>query len=187
LDVDDDEDIAPFDKQLKNQETKEPAGDVPQDGGPVGKAGEGRPKNSKDAPGSNRDRKFKPRTSATIADDIGDFLNTMVWAKYAQQEISNVITPAILEHYKKKNLRSLSSKETKEAELVKFRVLSNMKKYKPINSQKIIEAVHNDEGLPKNFNICYQKLITSQTAQTGKEPTVDELRNLQAAVYSLFS
>ena len=67
------------------------------------------------------------------------------------------------------------------------RVLSNMKKYKPIDSQKIIEAVYNDVGLPKNFSECYQKLITSQTAQTGKEPTVDELRNLQAAVYSLFS
>ena len=83
--------------------------------------------------------------------------------------------------------RSLSAKEAKEAELVKFRVLSNMKKYKTINAQEIIEAVHNDIGLPKNFNICYQKLIASQTTQSGKEPTVDELRNLQAAVYSLFS
>ena len=111
----------------------------------------------------------------------------MVWAKYAQQEISNVVTPAILEHYGKKNLRSLSAKEAKEAELVKFRILSNMRKYKPINPKQIIEAVHNDEGLPKNFSVCYQKLIASQTAQSGKEPTVDELRNLQAAVYSLFS
>ena len=187
LDFDDDGDIAPFDKQLKGPDTKGPAGDAPENGTPVGKAGEGRPKNSKDAPGSHRDRKFKPRASATIADDVGDFLNSMVWAKYAQQEISNVVTPAILEHYGKKNLRSLSAKEAKEAELVKFRVLSNMKKYKTINAQEIIEAVHNDIGLPKNFNICYQKLIASQTTQSGKEPTVDELRNLQAAVYSLFS
>jgi hypothetical protein len=184
LDVDDDGDVAPFDKQLK---APSGGGNSPENHGPVGKSGQGRPKNSKDEPGTNRDRTAKVRTSAVIADDVGDFLNAMVWAKYAQQEISNVVTPAILEHYGKKNLRSLSAKEAKEAELVKFRILSNMRKYKPINPKQIIEAVHNDEGLPKNFSVCYQKLIASQTAQSGKEPTVDELRNLQAAVYSLFS
>ena len=54
----------PFDKQMqvKNQ--------PPQIDGPgqKGKSGEGRPKNSKDEPGLNRDRQFKPRTSSDIAD-----------------------------------------------------------------------------------------------------------------------
>ena len=64
-------------------------------------------------------RKPKPRTSAQIE----DFVGTSMWAKSAQSKISEIVTPAMLDHFGKKNLRSLSAKESDTLEMFKFSLL----------------------------------------------------------------
>ena len=88
---------------------------APKGGGPVGVSGQGRPKNSKDGY-KRKEKKFAPQTGASIH----------LWALEAQDKINEIINPYLLEFYKKKNMRSLSSLEYNEAETIKNKILFSL-------------------------------------------------------------
>ena len=161
------------------QEPQSPSNDK------IGKSGEGRPKNSKDSPGNNRDRSFDPRSSANIAGDMTGFLNCMSWAKSAQASISSLILPGILNHYGKKDMRGLSSSECLELERVKFKVLSNVKDGSEITESYIAQILSNKPKISKMFEDCYNALYSSHVNNVKREPTIDEMRNIQAATYAI--
>jgi len=181
LEFEESEDETPFDKQIniKNQPGNQ------QQPGNSGRPGQGRPKNSKDSPDVNRDRQFKPRTSAEVAKDIGGFLNGIAWAKNAQSAISSIIGPGILKHYKKKNMRSLSAKQSLEAEYTKFRILANLPRNKAINEKTVAEILSSNPKVPEDFKKCYDALLASHIKSVGRDATLEELRNIQAASYSI--
>ena len=79
---------------------------------PRGRPGEGRPKLSKDSK-KRKEKEFAPQTGAKM----------IIWASTAQEQISTIINPIILEYYQKKNLRSLSSSEYENLEKVKTKAL----------------------------------------------------------------
>ena len=184
LDYDSDSET-PFDKQLQNKtpdktskENEEPS---------KGKSGEGRPKNSKDEPGTERDRKFKPRTSSAIAGDIGDFLNSMSWAKSTLSSISSIVAPALLSHYNKKNMRSLSMEQSLQAEHTKFIILSNIPKNSIVNEKVVSNILASNPKIPSDFQTCYNSLISAHVSKSGRQATLEEIRNIQSATYCLCS
>jgi hypothetical protein len=184
LEVDDSDSETPFEKQLENKKPLMIEGPKDSDG-PTGKSGEGRPQNSKDGPEVNRDREFKPRTSAQIADDIGSFLNGMSWAKQAQSSIASIISKPVLKHYKKKNMRSLSHSQCMEVEHTKFRILSNLPKNSIITEKSVSAILASNPEVPEIFKNCYNSLISAHIKNSNREPTIDELRSIQAATYCL--
>tara|TARA_Y100000592_G_scaffold100659_1_gene181797 strand:- start:967 stop:3165 length:2199 start_codon:yes stop_codon:yes gene_type:complete len=182
--LEEDDNPSPFDKQMEKKNEAAPA---PQEEADKGVPGEGRPKNSKDEPGTNRDRQFNPRSANAIASDIGDFLNHMSWAKKTQAEISTVITPGLLKHYGKKNMRSLSSKECLNAESVKFKILANIPKHSIVDEKTVFEIVAKNTELPESFKKCYNSLMEAHSKNAGRAPTIEEIRNIQAATYAICS
>ena len=176
--------------QEKEREQQPPVQPSPQNNGtdsPAGKSGEGRPKNSKDSPGTNRDRQFKPRTSAEIADDIGAFLNSMSVAKKHQAEIGSIILPGILRHYGKKNTRSLSSQEFAQTENTKFLILSNLPKGVTPNKHNVAEILSGQPTTSQQFKKCYNILLSSFIKKISRQPNIEEVRNIQAATYVICS
>jgi len=184
LEMDESESETPFDKQLENKKPLMIEGPKDSDG-PKGKSGEGRPQNSKDGQDVQRDRKFKPRTSAQIAGDIGKFLNSMSWTKQAQSSIASIISKPILKHYKKKNMRSLSHSECMEVEYAKFRILANLPKNAIITEKSVASILNSNPEVPTIFKNCYNSLIQAHIENSNREPTIDELRSIQAATYCL--
>ena len=182
IETDESDGATPFEKQIEVK--NKPETEDPQQ---KGRSGEGRPKNSKDSPEIVRDRNFKPRTSAEIAGSIGNFLNDMSWVKSAQSSISSIISPGVLEHYKKKNMRSLSSKESLDVEHTKFRILCNLNKNSEINESEIHRILSSNPKVPTIFQDCYEKLLSAHQDNVRRKPTIEELRNLYAAVYSICS
>lgn len=182
IESEDSDDSTPFEKQIEIKNN--PQIESPEQ---KGRSGEGRPKNSKDDPKIERDRKFKPRTSSEIAGSIGKFLNDMSWVKNAQSSISSVISPGILKHYNKKNMRSLSSKESLDVEHTKFRILCNLSKKSDINEPEIHKILMSKPKVPAIFQDCYQKLLDAHQNSVRRKPTIEELRNLYAAVYAICS
>tara|TARA_R110000824_G_scaffold152858_1_gene324244 strand:- start:144 stop:2378 length:2235 start_codon:yes stop_codon:yes gene_type:complete len=185
LEIEDPEAESPFDKQLENKKPLMIEGPEGSDEGPTGKSGEGRPQNSKDDPGISRDRKFKPRTSSQIADEIGFFLNDMSWARQAQSSISSIISKPILQHYQKKNMRSLSHSQGMEVEYTKFRILSNFPKNSIITEKSVSSILASNPEVPPVFKSCYNSLLSSHIKNVNREPTIDELRSIQAATHCL--
>jgi len=158
-----------LDMQIKNIENR--------NNNKKGEPQKGRPLNSKDKEPRNR-RTFKPRTSAMM---------TALWAKEAQQKISDIINPIFLDKHKKKNMRSLSSEQFDNVEKFKFYVLFKLNPFSTINKSTIAEIVNQPLSLPSGVNIIYDKCVGKFSEQFHRLPDIDELRIMQTNIYTFFS
>jgi hypothetical protein len=138
-----------------------------------GQPQQGRPKLSKDSePRKTKD--FKPQTGASL----------MLWAAQAQENISSILNPVMLEFYQKKNLRSLSNAETKELENIKTEILFELKPFCTISSDSILEKISslNHQNLNK-----YSVWIRSVVSELGRELTVEEQKQTKASYYAFIN
>ena len=150
---------------------------------PSGKEGgepqQGRPKNSNDKE-KRKTKEVKPRTSAGLK----DFSSKSIWAKSAQQSISEIVSPAMLRHFGKKNLRSLSAQQTEQLETLKFSLLCSIDPYTKINPEEIASCIDKPAQISKEFYSLYSSLVSDFASKTGNNPSIDELRDMQVLVYS---
>lgn len=181
VDIEEDDSPTPFDKQMEQKKPQI------EDKTEKDRPGKGRPKNSKDDPGTTRDRQFNPRSTSQIADGIGHFLNDSSWARQAQADIADIINPGILKHYGKKNMRGLSAKQCMDVEFVKFQILSNFPKNSVITAEKVRAVLASNPKLPDLFSKCYDALLASHIRNVNRPSTVEEIRSLQAATYAVCS
>ena len=134
----------------------------------------GRPKNSTDDTPRER-RKFKPAIKA----------KTELWAKKAQAKISKIINPALLDGFEKKNMRSLSSEQTQEAEKVKFEILCSITPNSDVNEEIIAKAIKFGMRDRSIHNECEQWI--SQASEGSEERlAIDEIRSIRASYYTYF-
>ena len=82
-------------------------------------------------------------------------------------------------------MRGLSSSECLELERVKFKVLSNVKDGSEITESYIAQILSNKPKISKMFEDCYNALYSSHVNNVKREPTIDEMRNIQAATYAI--
>ena len=142
---------------------------------------QGRPKNSKDS-NQRKQKQVKPRTSANLQ----DFINKSTWAKTAQQKISDIVNPAVLDHFNKKNLRSLSAKEVDELEKLKFTILCAISPYSEITDDSILLMAGSPSlNIPVGSHELYNKLVSQFVENHGHKPTIDHTRDIQASVYAM--
>jgi hypothetical protein len=134
-------------------------------------AGEGRPKLSKDS-GPRKTRKFTPRTGAKLA----------LWAHSAQDKISNIINPVLLEFYGKKNLRGLSNSEAKELEQIKTNILLNTDPLSNIEEDKIMLAFEKSLSSREEL-IYYHQWHKNLQSELGRELSVEENKQAKASYY----
>lgn len=140
-----------------------------------GSPGQGRPKNSKDTE-KRKTKVFRPQTGAKL----------LLWASEAQDKISQIINPTLLEFYNKKNLRSLSNEEIKEIDLIKTKILFTLDPLSTISSDKIIDILGNLSQFDKNETIiAYSVWLKELKADLNKDLSVDEHKQAKASFYSM--
>jgi len=137
----------------------------------------GRPNNSKDSK-TRKTKTFKPKTKAMWSQAV-----TEVWANAALVAIADVVDDGLLEHYGKKNLRSLTAKQHEEAEMIKFGVLCNLEPMGILDEKAIVAAL-NSGGVPVAAKKTYETWTSEVTQELGRPLKVDELRKLKASVYA---
>lgn len=149
-----------------------------------GEPQQGRPKNSKDTV-DRKKKTVKPRGSAKAGiesiENTQEFLSNLQWANAAQYTISEIVNPAILQHYGKKNMRSLTSEEFASAEKMKFGILCGLEMFSEVNGVSIYSALSNK--VPKEARMLYNKFYDYLSDK--KELTIDECRNIQSVVKTL--
>ena len=146
-----------------------------------GEPEQGRPRNSRDQQ-KRETKQVKPRVSASDA----DFIDKMTWAKSAQGEISSLVTPAILGHYNKKNLRSLSAEEFANLERVKFIILCSLDPFVEVNSELVLQKLKDTTlTMPSVIDKTYNEFLLSFSATNGKDPSIEDLRAIQVSTYAL--
>jgi len=134
-----------------------------------GAPGQGRPKNKKDST-PRKKKTFTPKSKAVME----------IWADFAQSAISEVLNEGFIEHYQKKNMRSLTAKQLGMAENVKFGVLCNIEPLSEVSETTISAALQ----LPVSQQaVALCKEWSGEIAsQMDRKLTLDELRKVQTSV-----
>lgn len=138
------------------------------------KPNSGRPKNTKDS-GVRKTKTFKPKVKAATLE---------VWANDCQIAIAQIMNPILLEKFGKTNMRSLSNKESSQAELIKFGVLCNMEPFSSVTEDSISQALVQD--IPMDMTSAYNQLVSNISNELNRPLTLEEQKRIQASIYVAF-
>jgi hypothetical protein len=142
---------------------------------PKGTPGQGRPR------GANDQGKRKTRTAKAA----WDMMNTQMWARGAQKEISDTLTPAYLERCKKKSMRNLTTAQADELEEIKFRILCSIKMGEPMSQEAILAKFDDLPAPDREADDLMKSFIHNAITVGGINPTIDEVRDMQATAYAI--
>ena len=146
---------------------------------PTGRPEDGRPKNAKD----EKKRKQKRAVPTSAA---SDFTNLFLWANDAQKQIAEIVHPALLAHYDKKNIRSLTKSQMDELEYIKFCLLCGLKPYVELDIDVVNQLLQNSSAATNiELSTARREFVTEFVAVNGKQPTVEEMRNIQSSAYAM--
>ena len=160
-----------FDKQQENNKEFSPEGRVE----------DGRPKMSKDKT-KRKQKEVQPRKDVKGVNS--DFVNLTLWANEAQKSISNIVHPALLNHYNKKNLRSLTKAEMSELEYIKLCILCDLEPYIEIDAEIINEILKKQTEADPNVLSIANSLVHDFIKSSDRQPTIDEKRQINASAYA---
>ncbi len=150
--------------KLQNQ------GKVDKKTSPKGVSGQGRPKNSNDKT-KRKTKRFVPKSKASLD----------LWINDAQDKITEVLNPAFLVQFEKKNMRSLTAKQAKLAEGIKFGVLMNMEPFDELTEDVIKTALN--KPISSDSEEEYAEMCAATAADLGRELTYDDTRHIQRHIY----
>ncbi len=109
-----------------------------------------------------------------------------MWATAAQDEISTALNPTLLTFFNKKNMRSLTNEQFAMAERIKFDILCGLAPFEDISNERLI-----NELATNNHYIVHADTLKEKYSDfiniMGREPTLEEIHQLQAEVYSELS
>lgn len=146
---------------------------------PVGIAGQGRPRFSKDGK-KRKQKQVKPRRSVNQ-----QFLQATLWAEDAQNFISEFLTPVFLKSINKQNLRQASYQDAANFENLKFRTLIQLKPHEKLEGKRIKEILKSPLLVPEDINALLIETLKVYKKQNSKEATLEHRRRLQSKLYAL--
>lgn len=150
-----------------------------------GVSGQGRPINSKDKE-KRKTKKISPRTNKTHAEDMNEFVGLSMWARAAQHDISEVVTPFFLDKFKKKSVREFSTAEVDEVERFKFVLLYNTKPFSYVDAEYIANLTKDELKVYKTIDDALVVAKNRFVEKSGDEPTLEQMKQLKAFIYSMF-
>jgi hypothetical protein len=163
LELDEKKDGEKSGMEMKEQQMK--IGRPPGQGAP---GSPGRPKSTKDSK-PRKPKTFKPKNKAAVE----------IWARGAQETISNVINPQVIAAFQKSNLRSLNSEQFDQLEKLKFEILCNLDMESSVTDANI--AIASQTPNPQvhvDFNAWADEALS---ILGRKSLSIDELRDLRVS------
>jgi hypothetical protein len=143
-----------------------------------GGAPTGRPKNQTDKK-QRKKRTDKPRSLS--AEEI---MSMVLWANEAQQGIAKSIQPAMLAHYNKKNMRSMSKNENTAIERLKFGILCKMEPYSTVDDEMVYNILSANPSLDDDVTAMCSVLAADFHQKTNRQPNLDEMHQIQSTAYA---
>ncbi len=138
----------------------------------------GRPMHSRDS-GPRKQKRVLPRSGEGVAKTL--------WAYEAQKAIADLVTPMALEHYQKKNARSLTKSEFDELEYLKLCILTGMKPYMEIDADVIKSIIDASTKPSKEFTEAIESAVASFVDTQNRKPSIDEMRYIYASTFASYS
>lgn len=148
-----------------------------------GQVGQGRPKGKKDS------TKRAKRVQTPVQRSRAEFAEAFMWTQSTQKVIHELIQNSFLESAGKKSMRSASDEQSANLEKLKFTVLCNLPLYGEINAEVIAKLVTKPDPLtiPIEVDVLYKTTYAKYAEKFNKEPTIEEVRQMQASVYAIYT
>jgi len=138
---------------------------------------DGRPQGTPDTE-KRKQREFKPQPG------IPQNASVQIWAIEAQEKISQIINPCLLEFYGKKNMRSLSSEEYSEAERTKTKIFLSLEPGKNITEEMVLNKLNTIDSIEsKNRYQNCAKFIGMISTEMSRPMTAEETKYCKAFFY----
>lgn len=118
-------------------------------------------------------RRVNPRTSAS---DI-------LWAVEAQEKISEIINPIMLEHFSKADVRSLTKEEAKNIDFLKTVVFANLQLGQEVNANIVNGIINSNKSIPVSFNNAVESGIADFIEVNSRNPNINELKIIKASAF----
>jgi hypothetical protein len=135
----------------------------------------GRPEFSRDE-GPRKERRVLPRSSEPTS--------AILWGIEAQEKISSFITPAICEHFGKKNATALSKSEVDELEYLKLCIFTGIDPMIEVTPEIIQEVLNLKTNPSKAFlNLVDDKKVSFETIRQ-KKVNASEMRHIYASCFA---
>ena len=123
-------------------------------------------------------REFKPQPG------IPQNASLQLWAIQAQEKISEIVNPLLLEFYLKKNMRSLSSEEYREAEETKTKIFFSLEPNVIVKEDIVLDKLNtiNSIELKKthSYYVNFQRMLSTEI---NRQMTTEELKYCKAFFY----
>jgi len=146
---------------------------------PTGRPEDGRPKNSKDKE-KRKQKEVKPRQTVN-----SDFVGVSLWGVEAQNKISEIINPAILAHYNKSSLRSLTKSEMDQLEYLKLCILCGIEPFIEIDADIINSLLKMSMSIDPSVASSLKRFRNDFSERNDRQPSIDEARQMHVAAYAL--
>jgi hypothetical protein len=167
-------------KRMELKKKNNPAPKQEEKFNPTGRPEDGRPKNSTDN-GPRKQRVDKPKQIVSQT----EVASMSLWAGEAQAKINEIINPAILAHYNKKSLRSLTKSEMDQLEHLKMCILCNIQPFVEINADTLNNLLKNPIKETAGFKNLMSSLKKDFFNRNNRRPNIDELRKMAVSSYAL--
>jgi len=132
----------------------------------------GRPDGATDQDPRKR-RRVNPRTSAS---DI-------LWAMEAQDKISEIINPIMLEHFSKADVRSLTKEQSSGIESLKTSIFANLNILQEVNAECIKDIMSEKIGTPVDFMNELESGVAEFVSSNSRNPSTNEMKVIKASAF----
>lgn len=129
-------------------------------------------------------RDTQKRKTKRVLPKSSDNTTAMLWAIEAQEKINEILSSVVLNHFNKKNLRSLSSAQIDQFEYLKLCVFSGLQPYSKIDNEIIKNLVDTQKSPPIEFLNISKDKINAFVKTQNRQPNINELRLIYASSYS---
>jgi len=111
-----------------------------------------------------------------------------IWGNEAQKAVSELVTPALLNAYGKKNVRSLTKAEFAESEKIKFGILCYLQPYQEVSAELVYSLLSKECPVDNPIIASLQDVLMGQfISNQGRKPSVDESRQIQSSIFALIN
>lgn len=138
----------------------------------------GRPQGVKDTK-KRKQREFQPQ------EGVPQNASLQLWAMDAQEKISEILNPHLLDFYGKKNMRSLSSDEYYEAEEIKTKIFLSLEPFKNIKEENVLSKLNTIDSIEGKDRIkSYNSFVKLINNDMPRQMTTDEIKYTKAYFYT---
>lgn len=157
--------------KLKKEDVKKQKQAIPQQKDIVREAG--RPDGATDE-GPRKRRRVNPRTSEA---------SEILWAIEAQDKISEIMNPIILEHFGKADTRSLTKDQVSHLDSLKTAIFANLGISSKVTAEVIKTVMDNGISVPVEFVKNLEANVLEFSELNSRQPNTNELKVIKASAF----